>query len=149
MKEVSSFVFGAPLLKESLFNIPKFGCVNIHTGLVNHYRGVDSTYWAINDERLDLIGATLHYIDSSIDGGEVIGMKKATPTKWDSPDSLFYKSCDAGFELLGENINSIINNKVTKIKLDKLGKLYQNKDMSDQIMNDIDKKFPKVLGEYV
>ena len=39
------FVFGAPLLKEELFEIPEYGCVNIHTGLVNYYRGVDSSLW--------------------------------------------------------------------------------------------------------
>ena len=29
------FVFGAPLLREEVFSIPKYGCVNIHTGLVS------------------------------------------------------------------------------------------------------------------
>lgn len=52
------FVFGAPLLRECVFSIPKYGCVNIHTGLVTHYRGVDSTLWALHDDRPDLIGAT-------------------------------------------------------------------------------------------
>tara|TARA_B100000035_G_scaffold314783_1_gene332254 strand:- start:2310 stop:2993 length:684 start_codon:yes stop_codon:yes gene_type:complete len=143
------FVFGAPLLKESLFGIPKFGCVNIHTGLVDHYRGVDSTYWAIKDARLDLIGSTLHYIDDSIDGGDVIGMRKVVPTHNDSPETLFYKSCEVGFDLLKSNMHSIINNKVVKFKLDKTGKLYQNKDMNDEVMSEINNKFPKLLGEYV
>ena len=117
------FVFGAPLLRKELFSIPEFGCVNIHTGLVDHYRGVDSTAWAINDGRLDLIGATLHYIDSSIDAGEVIGMKNVVLDKSDTPETLFYKSCNVGFHLLEQNIRNITNNKVVKFKLDKLGKL--------------------------
>ncbi len=149
LKPDVGFVFGAPLLKEELFSIPEYGCVNIHTGLVDHYRGVDSTYWAIKDERLDLVGSTLHYIDNSIDGGSIIGMKKVVPTKLDTPDSLFYKSCGVGFELLKQNMQSIINNQTVKIKLDKYGKLYQNKDMTTEIMNEINNKFPKILGEYV
>ena len=52
------FIFGAPLLKKELFEIPQHGCVNIHTGLVDHYRGVDSSLWAMYDNRPDLIGTT-------------------------------------------------------------------------------------------
>ncbi len=56
------FVFGAPLLKEEIFSIPRLGCINIHTGLVEHHRGVDSPYWAIQEERPETLGATIHYI---------------------------------------------------------------------------------------
>ena len=139
------FVFGAPLLKEELFSIPKYGCVNIHTGLVDHYRGVDSAFWAINDERLDLIGATLHYIDNSIDAGNVIGMQNVEPEKDDTPETLFYKSCEVGFELLSNNLEGILNNTVSQIKLDKLGKLYQNKDMNKDVVKSVNDKLPKLL----
>ncbi len=42
------FVFGAPLLRKEIFELPEYGCVNIHTGMVNHYRGVDSSLWAMH-----------------------------------------------------------------------------------------------------
>ena len=112
---------------------------------MDHYRGVDSAFWAINDERLDLIGATLHYIDSSIDAGNVIGMQNVQPEKHDTVDTLFYKSCEAGFELLSNNLEGILNNTVSQIKLDKLGKLYQNKDMNKDVIKSVNNKLPKLL----
>lgn len=127
------FVFGAPLLSESVFSIPQYGCVNIHTGLVGHYRGVDSTMWAMHDNRPDLIGATLHYVDNTIDAGAVIGMKTVTIEKDDNLDTLFYKSCQAGFDLLSEQIDAIMLNNVEKFKLQSKGKLYQNRDRSPKI----------------
>lgn len=68
------------------------GSVKIHTGLVEHYRGVDSTLWALYNNNTDLIGATLHYIDDSIDGGNIIDTAKIKIKKHDNLDKLFYKT---------------------------------------------------------
>ncbi len=128
------FVFGAPLLKESVFNLPKYGCVNIHTGQVEHYRGVDSSLWAMYDNRPDLIGATLHYIDKTIDAGSVIDTKGVDLDRFDNLNTIFYKSCKAGFHLLSDNLSDIIANKTKKKRLETMGKLYQNKDRNSEIV---------------
>ena len=138
LKELSAdyiFTFGCGLLKPSIFNIPRYGCINIHTGLVQYYRGVDSTMWAIIDNRLDLIGSTIHYIDNSIDGGAIIDQRKIDLLKLSSSDTLddvFIKNCINGIELLVENIDNILSKK-TYLKKDKAnGKLYQNKDKNNE-----------------
>lgn len=143
------FVFGAPILKKELFEIPSYGCVNIHTGLVEHYRGVDSTMWALKDEEVGLIGSTLHYIDEKIDTGAVIGQRKIQLSLSDTPITLFYKSCQVGFDLLRDNLYNIINNNVKTIKLQNRGKLYQTKDMSPLAMEEIANKTPRLLKEYL
>lgn len=143
------FVFGAPLLMENVYGIPRYGCVNIHTGLVDHYRGVDSTSWAIYDERIDLVGATLHYIDKSIDAGEVVDMRAVECKLADTSDTLFYKSCQIGFDMLRENMYNILNNKVKKIKLEKLGVLYQNKDMNSSVEMEVRNKAPRLIKEFL
>ena len=128
------FIFGAPLLRSDIFSIPKYGCVNIHTGLVDHYRGVDSSLWAMHDNRPDLIGATLHYIDDSIDAGEIIETDIIDIDATDTLNTLFYKTCQVGFRLLSSNIGDIITDKVNKKVLNNRGKLYQNKDKTDQVV---------------
>ena len=35
------------MFNEKIFKIPTKGCLNIHTGLVQGFRGTDSCYWAI------------------------------------------------------------------------------------------------------
>jgi len=128
------FVFGAPLLKKEIFELPEYGCVNIHTGLVEHYRGVDSSLWAMYDNKPDLIGATLHYIDNTIDAGSVVADDNIDIDRFDNLDTLFYKSCQTGFRLLSENIDDIIANKINKKKLESKGTLYQNKDKNPEIV---------------
>jgi methionyl-tRNA formyltransferase len=134
MQPKVGFVFGAPLLKEQLFSLPEYGCVNIHTGLVDHYRGVDSSLWAMYDNRPDLVGATLHYIDRTIDAGTVIGTRGIEFDKFDDLNTVFYKSCLSGFRLLSDNIDDILTNKSNKRTLKAKGKLYQNKDKNSEIV---------------
>ena len=129
------FTFGCGLLKPSIFNIPRYGCINIHTGLVQYYRGVDSTMWAIIDNRLDLIGSTIHYIDNSIDGGDIIDQRKIDLLELSSSDTLddvFIKNCIIGIELLIENIDNILSKKIYFKKDKATGKLYQNKDKNKE-----------------
>ena len=141
------FVFGAPLLREGVFSIPKNGCVNIHTGLVTHYRGVDSTLWAMHDDRPDLVGATLHYIDKSIDTGSVISMKTVNISGDDTLDTLFYKSCQVGFDLLSQNFDDIMHNKVRKSITENKGKLYQSKDRTENIVQNAERNLRRYKNE--
>ena len=143
------FIFGAPLISSKIHSLPEYGCVNIHTGLVQHYRGVDSTKWAVYNNELDKIGATLHYIDDSIDAGSVIAQKKIQLTLEDSLETAFFKTCVAGFDVLSENILDIINNKVNKIKLQKKGKLYQTKDMTPEIESYLESNYEKIIKDFV
>jgi methionyl-tRNA formyltransferase len=144
------FVFGAPLLKEDLYNIPRRGCVNIHTGLVQHHRGVDSPFWAIDEGRLDTVGATLHFIDNSIDGGQVVAQRNTTGlTIEDNPEDIFMRTCNTGFDILEESIYNILYDSVTACPLEQRGKLYQTKDMSFEKMLEIRCKTPPLLKEYL
>ncbi len=144
------FVFGAPLLREEIFSVPKMGCINIHTGLVEHHRGVDSPYWALQEERPETIGATIHYVDNSIDGGDVILQRQTQGLKVDdSPDDVFMKTCKTGFDLLSENVYNILDNKIKPKPLVSRGKLYQIKDMNDKTMTEIREKTKRVLTEFL
>jgi methionyl-tRNA formyltransferase len=127
--------------------MPEYGCVNIHTGLVDHYRGVDSSLWAMYDNRPDLIGATLHYIDETIDAGNIIDTKKIELDRFDNLNTLFYKSCLAGFRLISDNIGDIITNKTIKKSLRTKGKLYQNKDKSSEIVDKAESNLRRYKNE--
>ena len=143
------FVFGSSLLKENIFSIPKIGCINIHTGLVQYYRGVDSSFWALYDERPDRIGATVHFIDKSIDAGEIIfqGTPK-TLSKTDDLDDVFLKNCICGFNMVCENLKTLMAGNIETRCLTKRGKLYQIKDKTPQKIAEVEAKLGRVLGDY-
>jgi len=144
------FVFGAPLLKKHIFSVPSGGCINIHTGLVQHHRGVDSPYWALYEGKPEEIGATIHYINSSIDKGRVIAQSKTEGMDIsDTPEDIFMRTCITGFDILEKNVYNIINNSVEPYHVEPGGKLYQLKDMNYGRMLEISYKTPILLKEYL
>ena len=68
--------FGTGLVKPYIFNIPKWGTINIHRGDARNYRGLDSDLWAIKNEDFDKINVTIHYVDADLDTGDVLSKGK-------------------------------------------------------------------------
>jgi methionyl-tRNA formyltransferase len=79
--------------------VPAKGAVNVHGGLLPHYRGGHVTQWAIiNAERE--FGVTLHYIDEGLDTGPVIAEQRFALDEADDAYSVRAKLCEAGSQLL-------------------------------------------------
>jgi formyl transferase domain protein len=49
--------------------------INLHNGINPRYRGIGN-FWAIYENDFDLIGVTIHYVDSGIDTGKIISTIK-------------------------------------------------------------------------
>lgn len=74
---IVSIRFGQ-ILQQRIIDVPEFGVLNLHSGLLPEYRGVMATFWAmLNKERY--IGSTLHYItDCNIDAGKIVSRQPQT-----------------------------------------------------------------------
>ena len=142
------FTFGCNLLKGDIYKIPKLGCVNIHTGLVQNYRGVDSSFWAMHDRKPEAVGFTLHFVDDSIDAGDVIFQGRPKLSRTDSLDEVFLKTCKEAIESLARKAPEIMGG-VAPAKLARRGKLYQSKDMGLEIKTKVEKMLPDVLSGYL
>ena len=72
-KNIDLILFtGGGLIRSSLINIPKYGIINCHMGILPKYRGMDCTYWAILNNDFKNIGYTTHLIDQGVDTGAII-----------------------------------------------------------------------------
>ncbi|MFQ3197979.1 MAG: methionyl-tRNA formyltransferase [Paraglaciecola sp.] len=69
------------ILQPQVISLPKYGVLNLHSGVLPDYRGVMASFWAmLNDE--PQLGTTLHYIsDKGIDTGEVVATTKMAVDK--------------------------------------------------------------------
>ena len=67
---VVSYLFWRKI-REPLINGPRYGCINFHPALLPDWRGTAGYNVAILN-KLDEWGATAHYVDSSIDTGDLI-----------------------------------------------------------------------------
>jgi methionyl-tRNA formyltransferase len=63
------------LLKENIFNIPKYKTINLHPSLLPNYRGPNPWFWIYYNMDMKS-GVTLHYIDKGEDTGDIIYQKE-------------------------------------------------------------------------
>ena len=143
------FTFGCSLLKSRIFSIPKNGCINIHTGLVQKFRGVESSFWALNNELPEAVGSTIHYINKGIDTGAIIFQTRPELNVGDTLQDVFLKTCVDSFEALAERTERILSSNPEGLPLKSKGRLYQTKDMNKIIYKETKNKLTKVLKSYI
>lgn len=93
---------------------------NIHFSLLPKYRGMYTSVWPILNGD-DYSGVTLHIIDKSIDGGNIIDQKKFKLSDTITSEVLYQKYLNNAFLLFKKNIKLLINDKYISYsqKLDK------------------------------
>jgi len=103
------------ILKSHIIQIPKNGCVNVHMGLCEEYRGCYPTTWPIiNGE--DTAGVTVHYIDEGIDSGDIISQIKVGISKDDTGETLYNKCTEAGIQLFKDTVGSLLSGEASSRK---------------------------------
>lgn len=69
-------VFGARRLTPETISLFPDGLINVHRGIAQAYRGLDSDLWAIYHRDYDNLGTTIHLIDERLDTGAIIAQQR-------------------------------------------------------------------------
>ena len=94
-----------------LIAIPPLGCINVHPGLLPHYRGTFPTPWCIlNNERE--IGVTLHYMDRNIDTGDILVQETHPIGDDETGHELYRRSMKLCGDLLMKNFDKILRREI-------------------------------------
>ena len=64
-------IYGSPLLKPELFEIPKLGTLGIHHGKVPEYRGNKTAFWMMYNGE-PCVGVTIQKINKGLDTGQIV-----------------------------------------------------------------------------
>jgi len=64
-------VYGGPVIRSALFEMPLHGTLGIHHGKLPAYRGKKTTFWAIYNEE-ETVGVAIQRIGSRLDGGDIV-----------------------------------------------------------------------------
>lgn len=100
---------GAPVLREPLFSIPRYGTVNIHCGEVPDFRGAPPAFWELY-AGAERIGATLHRIDRGLDTGDVIERATLPLIPTDTLSSASERAYELGEAVLERGIARLLKN---------------------------------------
>lgn len=75
----AAVVYGTSILPKPVIEALPALTLNLHTGLTQHYRGVNSTFWALADGEPGRIGVTIHRVSAGIDTGRILAQKTLGP----------------------------------------------------------------------
>lgn len=94
------------LLPESILNMPKYGCINVHGSLLPEYRGAAPMQRAIIDGK-KVTGITTMFMAKGMDTGDMLLKKEVEILPTDNFETLHDKMAEAGAELLLETIDGL------------------------------------------
>ena len=105
------------ILPKSILDMPKYGCINVHSSLLPTYRGAAPIQWTIiNGE--SKTGITTMFMDEGIDTGDIL-LQEETPIYDDETGgSLHDRLADMGAKLLIKTLDGVKAGAIKRIKQD-------------------------------
>ena len=99
------------ILPRSILDLPRFGCLNVHTSLLPKYRGPGPIQWAILNGDAET-GVTIMKIDATLDTGDIVAQESTPIGPEDDSAILHDRLAKMGAELLVRTIPEYVAGKV-------------------------------------
>ncbi len=105
------------ILPESVLEIPRLGCVNVHTSLLPKYRGAAPIQWAILNGETET-GVTIMQMDAGMDTGPILSQRATPIDPKETGGELHDRLASLGAELLLETLPGLSTGTVKPIPQD-------------------------------
>ncbi|MGD0208786.1 MAG: methionyl-tRNA formyltransferase [Verrucomicrobiota bacterium] len=99
------------ILPPAILDLPRHGCLNIHTSLLPKYRGPAPIQWAIANADTET-GVTLMRIDAGLDTGDIVAQRRTPIRPEDDSATLHDRLAQLGAELLAQTIPDYVAGKI-------------------------------------
>jgi methionyl-tRNA formyltransferase len=87
------------IINKDLLEIPRFGAINFHGGLLPEFRGANIINWVLIEGAKET-GMTSHYMTAGIDDGDIIFQERISISEEDTAKTLKEKVDAIGFDML-------------------------------------------------
>lgn len=113
--DVIAVVAYGKILPKEILDIPKYGCVNVHSSLLPKYRGSAPMQWAIiNGE--SKTGVTTMLMDIGMDTGDMLLKEEIDILETDNLETIHDKLMVIGGNLLVETLDKLVNGTIVREK---------------------------------
>ena len=99
------------ILPQTILDLPRYGCLNVHTSLLPKYRGAAPIQWAIANGEIET-GVTIMKMDAGLDTGPIVTQRRTAILPEDDSASLHDRLAQFGAELLVQTIPDYIAGKI-------------------------------------
>jgi methionyl-tRNA formyltransferase len=100
------------ILPPTVLDLPRHGCVNVHTSLLPKYRGAAPIQWAIANGDAET-GVTIMKMDAGLDTGPILSQRRTPIFPEDNSQTLHDRLARIGAELLVETIPDFVAGKIS------------------------------------
>jgi methionyl-tRNA formyltransferase len=100
------------ILPQTILDLPKFGCLNVHTSLLPKYRGAAPIQWAIASGETET-GVTVMQMDAGLDTGPIVSQRRTPILPSEDSATLHDRLAQLGAELLVEAIPDYVAGKIS------------------------------------
>src|SRR5687767_13551180 len=98
------------ILPQAVLDVPRFGCLNIHTSLLPKYRGAAPIQWAILNGDAET-GVTIMKMDAGLDTGDIVTEERTPIRPDDDTQTLHDRLASLGGTLLVRTIPDYVSGK--------------------------------------
>jgi len=99
------------ILPQRILDLPRHGCLNVHTSLLPRYRGAAPIQWAIANGDAET-GVTIMKMDAGLDTGPIVSQRPTPIRPEDDSSALHDRLAQLGAELLVQTIPDYVAGKV-------------------------------------
>jgi methionyl-tRNA formyltransferase len=99
------------ILPQTILDLPKFGCLNVHTSLLPKFRGAAPIQWAIASGETET-GVTVMKMDAGLDTGPIVSQRRTPISPEDDSTTLHDRLARLGAELLAQTIPDFVAGKI-------------------------------------
>ena len=99
------------ILPQTLLELPRYGCLNVHTSLLPKYRGAAPIQWAIANGDAET-GVTIMKMDAGLDTGDILSQRRTPVAPEDNAATLHDRLARMGAELLVETIPAYVRGQI-------------------------------------
>jgi methionyl-tRNA formyltransferase len=99
------------ILPQAVLDLPKHGCINVHTSLLPKYRGAAPIQWAIANGDTET-GVTVMKMDAGLDTGPILSLRRTPILPADDSQMLHDRLAQLGAELLIETLPDFVAGKI-------------------------------------
>ncbi len=114
------------ILPQALLDIPRHGCLNVHTSLLPKYRGAAPIQWAIINGDAET-GVTIMKMDAGLDTGPMVSEARTPISAADNAQTLHDRLADLGGELLVRTIPDYVSGRIVPTPQPADGSTYARK----------------------
>lgn len=104
--DVIAVVAYGKILPQSVLDIPKLGCINIHASILPQLRGSAPAQWAILNG-LPETGVTAMYMAAEMDAGDIIEIRKTPIEPYENSKELLARLARIGADLLPDTLRKV------------------------------------------